>query len=83
MTYLPLALPLVVLAWAMFTLPRAQSPGGPDVEPWGEPTSEPWYPTPPEEDDPDWGWDDDDEESSRSMEDSSVTPLRLRVSSTQ
>lgn len=72
---------LAVLLWAAATLPRLESPGGPDVEPWGEPTSEPWYPIPPEEDES-WGFD-DEEESSRSMEDSGVTPLRLHVSSVE
>lgn len=79
---LVISLPLVLLGWLALSLYRLESPGGPDVEPWGEPTSEPWYPTPPEEPES-WGFDDDEDESSRSMEDSSGTPPRLRVSSTQ
>lgn len=48
---LVVALPLLALVWAATTLPRLESPAGPEAEPWGEPTSEPWYPIPPEEED--------------------------------
>jgi hypothetical protein len=76
--------PLAVLIWLAINLTRLSSPGGPDVEPWGEPTSEPWYPTPPEEPDS-WGWDDEDDdvESLRSLRDSGVALPRLRVSSAE